>query len=40
MRIAIDLSRAGLAGIQATGLNPCVRLALAMVGAGTEHMFL
>lgn len=39
MRIAIDLSRAGLAGIQATGLNPCVRLALAMVGAGTEHMF-
>ena len=39
MRIAIDLSRAGLAGIQPTGLNPCVRLAQAMVGAGTEHRF-
>ena len=39
MRIAIDLSRAGLAGIQTAGLNPCVRLAKAMVGAGTEHTF-
>ena len=39
MRIAIDLSRAGLAGVQPSGLNPCVRLAQAMVGAGTEHRF-
>ena len=39
MRIAIDLSRAGLAGVQMSGLNPCVRLAQAMVGAGTEHRF-
>ncbi len=39
MRIAIDLSRAGLAGIQTAGMNPCVRLAKAMVGAGTEHTF-
>ena len=39
MRIAIDLSRAGLAGVQMSGLNPCVRLAQAMVGAGTQHRF-
>ena len=39
MRIAIDLSRAGLAGVQTSGLNPCVRLAQAMVGAGTQHRF-
>ena len=39
MRIAIDLSRAGLAGVQPSGLNPCVRLAQAMVGAGTQHRF-
>ena len=39
MRIAIDLSRAGLAGVQPSGFNPCVRLAQAMVGAGTQHRF-